>query len=73
MPKLVKAEIAKESQNIFKCPGCRAYLKETEETKKGAEKTVFLCPKCHCFFNERGIIPYEEADEMFPGESDFYY
>jgi len=73
MPKLVKCQTAKEPQTIFKCPYCCANLKDVEETKKGSEEAVFLCPKCHRFFNERGVIPYEEADEMFPGESDVYY
>jgi uncharacterized paraquat-inducible protein A len=73
MPKLVKCEAAKERDMIIHCPGCAVNLKDVPETIRGAEKAVFLCPKCHSFFDERGVIPYEEADAMFPGESDYSY
>ncbi len=72
MPRLVKCEIAKESQDFLYCPECSAHLRPNEETKR-TDKVILLCPKCHRFFNERGVIPYEEADEMFPGESNIYY
>ncbi|MCL2765972.1 MAG: hypothetical protein FWD40_11960 [Treponema sp.] len=70
--KLVKCQIAKEPEMFFKCPGCFAKLKDTEGTEKG-DQVIFLCPKCHRFFNEKGVIPFEEADAMFPGESNIYY
>ena len=73
MPKLVKCEIANEKKTFFKCPKCEAHLKDIEETKRGAEKAVFLCPQCRCFFDENGIIPYDVADGMFPGASDYSY
>ena len=74
MPKLVKCQIAKERDMILHCPGCGSNLKDVPEaTTRGAEKAVLLCPKCHRFFDERGVIPFEDADKMFPGESDYYY
>ena len=72
MPKLVKCQIAKERDQRFHCKGCGAPLKDVPETQRGID-AVFLCPECHCFFNTKGVIPYNDADEMFPGESDYYY
>jgi len=72
--KLVKCQIAKESETFFKCRGCFSKLKDTGEDKKhGGEPTVFLCPKCHRFFNEKGVIPFDEADAMFPCVSNIDY
>jgi|GEM_PF-3300262 len=73
MDKLIKCQIAKERDVFIHCPGCRTNLKETPEMKMGEEPFVFLCPKCHHFFNGKGVIPFEEADLMFPGVSDISY
>ena len=72
--KLVRCQIGKDRDTMFKCLGCYIGLKDTGEDKKyGGEPVVFLCPKCHRFFNEKGVISFEEADTMFPGESNVYY
>ena len=71
--KLVKCQIAKDRDMIFKCLGCFTNLKDTIGTEKTDEPTIFLCPKCHRFFNKNGVIPFEKADEMFPGESNVGY
>jgi len=72
--KLMKCQIGKDTETMFKCLCCNVGLKDTGEDKKhGGEPTVFLCPKCHRFFNEKGVIPFDEADAMFPGESNIAY
>jgi hypothetical protein len=71
--KLVKCQIGREPETLFKCLGCFVGLKDVEGTSKTGEPCIFLCPKCHRFFNEKGVIPYEEADRMFPGESNIDY
>ena len=73
MPKLVKCEIAKNKEQFFHCLCCSAHLKDVPETEEGTGEVVFLCPKCHHFFNERGVISFDEADEMFPGASNISY
>ena len=71
--KLVKCEIVKGSGVYFECPNCKAQLEDVPETSKGADPAVFLCPQCHRFFNNSGIIPFEVADEMFPDASEYLY
>jgi len=70
--KLVKCQIGKDNETYFDCPACLTRLTDTGEDRK-PEPVVFLCPKCHRFFNKKGVIPFEEADAMFPGESNIYY
>jgi len=71
---LVKCEIIKDDGVYFLCPKCNAHLKDVEETLKRAKPAIFLCPKCHRFFNQNDVvIPYEIANEMFPGTSEHSY
>jgi hypothetical protein len=75
MPKLIKCEVAgKDYPNVvFKCPGCFKNLKDNPDlTKRGAE-AVGLCPACHCFFDEGGVIPFDQAADMFPEEAQCDY
>ena len=74
MPKLVKCQIGNEGDTIFHCLYCNAHLKDVPEfTKKDSEEAVFLCPKCNRFFDKHGVVPYNDADKLFPGESNISY
>lgn len=75
MPKLVKCEIAGKNHpySVFTCPGCFKNLKDNLElTTRGAD-AVGLCPACHCFFDGKGVIPFDQAADMFPEDAKYAY
>jgi hypothetical protein len=75
MPKLVKCEIAQDDYRnaIFKCPGCFISLKDNPDLTTRGTDALGLCPACHRFFDEKGVVPFDQAADMFPEDAHYDY